>query len=379
MLACDPQSPLSGGALLGDRFRMPARPDDDGVFIRSLAAAGGHGALAEHLGALIRLLEAFGFDVVLIETVGAGQGDTVVRDLVDVLVLLLQPETGDDLQWEKAGLLEVADVMRIHKADLPGGARRGPGVGRAGPSAAPRRPSSARSAPAPGPAWNVLGGDHRPPAAAAERDAGDADPPRDCPGLPLAAGSRRGAGSGDAALQRVLRRRRTAVSTPPRRPTCGCPSSPVPLLRLRSVSWRKQLSCVQQGVAEVGDGRARASAARRLRRQELHRQPHLVVRRPAGPRPCGTPAPPGRRRRRRVLLRQVGAEPPAALPGEFAIEQQQRLRSRRRHRPPRAAVVHVRQVEGVEQRKTHVPLGEDVHRTAVLVLRRRRPASRRSC
>ncbi len=122
VLACDPQSPLSGGALLGDRFRMPSRPDD-GVFIRSLAAAGGQGALAEHLDALVRLLEAFGFDLVLIETVGAGQGDTVVRQLVDVLVLLLQPETGDDLQWEKAGLLEVADVIAIHKADLPGADR----------------------------------------------------------------------------------------------------------------------------------------------------------------------------------------------------------------------------------------------------------------
>jgi LAO/AO transport system ATPase len=123
VLACDPQSPLSGGALLGDRFRMPARPDDEGVFIRSLAAAGGHGALAEHLDALLRLLEAFGFQVIFIETVGAGQGDTVVRGLVDVLVLLLQPETGDDLQWEKAGLFEVADVIVIHKADLPGSER----------------------------------------------------------------------------------------------------------------------------------------------------------------------------------------------------------------------------------------------------------------
>src|SRR5580704_14864993 len=69
---------------------------------------------------MIRLLEAFGFDVVLLETVGAGQGDTVVRALVDALVVLLQPEMGDDLQWEKAGLLEVADVVVIHKADLPG-------------------------------------------------------------------------------------------------------------------------------------------------------------------------------------------------------------------------------------------------------------------
>src|SRR6202023_3029249 len=123
VLACDPQSPLTGGALLGDRFRMPARPDDDGVFIRSLAAAGGRGAVAEHLAAIIRVVEAFGFEVVLVETVGAGQGDTVVRELVDVLVLLLQPETGDDLQWEKAGLLEVADVVVIQKADLPGAER----------------------------------------------------------------------------------------------------------------------------------------------------------------------------------------------------------------------------------------------------------------
>jgi LAO/AO transport system ATPase len=120
VLACDPQSPLSGGALLGDRFRMPSRPDDDGVFIRSLAAVSGHGAVADHLPVMIRLLETFGFDVVLIETVGAGQGDTAVHDLADVVVLLVQPETGDDLQWEKAGVLEVADVVAIHKADLPG-------------------------------------------------------------------------------------------------------------------------------------------------------------------------------------------------------------------------------------------------------------------
>jgi LAO/AO transport system ATPase len=119
VLACDPQSPVSGGALLGDRFRMPARSNDDGVFIRSLAAVSGRGAVAEHLDALVRLLESFGFDVILIETVGAGQGDTAVHDLADVVVLLLQPETGDDLQWEKAGLLEVADIITIHKADLP--------------------------------------------------------------------------------------------------------------------------------------------------------------------------------------------------------------------------------------------------------------------
>jgi LAO/AO transport system ATPase len=119
VLACDPQSPISGGALLGDRFRMPANTDDDGVFIRSLAALSGHGAVAEHLPVMTRLLGAFGFDVVLIETVGAGQGDVTVAGLAEVVLLLLQPETGDDLQWEKAGVLEVADIIAVQKADLP--------------------------------------------------------------------------------------------------------------------------------------------------------------------------------------------------------------------------------------------------------------------
>src|SRR5207244_8456315 len=96
---------------------------DEGVFIRSLATPGGQGGVAGHLDAMIRLLEAFGFDVVLIETVGSGQGDTAVHAVADVLVLLLQPETGDDLQWEKAGVLEVADVIFIQKADLPGAER----------------------------------------------------------------------------------------------------------------------------------------------------------------------------------------------------------------------------------------------------------------
>ncbi|HEV3024777.1 MAG TPA: GTP-binding protein [Pirellulales bacterium] len=123
VLACDPQSPLTGGALLGDRVRMPNRPDDPGLFIRSLAAASGGQAVAEHVDLMIRLLSQFGFDVILLETVGAGQGDTAVRELADVLVLLVQPESGDELQWEKAGVLEVADVVVVHKADLPGAER----------------------------------------------------------------------------------------------------------------------------------------------------------------------------------------------------------------------------------------------------------------
>src|SRR5262249_51451364 len=75
--------------------------------------------VADHLPVLIRILEAFGFEVILIETVGAGQGDTAVHQLVDVTVLLLQPETGDDLQWQKAGLLAVADGLVIHQGELP--------------------------------------------------------------------------------------------------------------------------------------------------------------------------------------------------------------------------------------------------------------------
>jgi LAO/AO transport system ATPase len=119
VLACDPRSSFSGGALLGDRFRMPSNPDER-VFIRSLSAASGQGAIAKNLPALVRVLEAFGFDNILIETVGAGQGDTAVRDVADVVVLLMQPESGDDIQGEKAGLLEIVDLVAIHKADLPG-------------------------------------------------------------------------------------------------------------------------------------------------------------------------------------------------------------------------------------------------------------------
>src|SRR5882724_8169305 len=80
ILACDPQSSLTGGALLGDRVRMPSRPEDDGVLIRSLAVESGGQAIAQDLDLMLDLLDAYGFDVVLVETVGAGQGDTAVRD-----------------------------------------------------------------------------------------------------------------------------------------------------------------------------------------------------------------------------------------------------------------------------------------------------------
>ena len=123
VLCCDPESPLTGGALLGDRLRIAKPAGDPGVFIRSLATPGGQQAIAQNLDVMVGLLKAYGFDTVILETVGAGQGDTAVRAQADVLVVLLQPEAGDELQWEKAGLLEVADIVVIHKADLPGADR----------------------------------------------------------------------------------------------------------------------------------------------------------------------------------------------------------------------------------------------------------------
>lgn len=120
ILCCDPESPITGGALLGDRVRISKPVEDAGIFLRSLATRSGQQAIAPHLDVMSGLLHDFGFSTVIIETVGAGQGDTAIRDLVDVLVVLLQPEAGDELQWEKAGLLEVADIVVVHKADLPG-------------------------------------------------------------------------------------------------------------------------------------------------------------------------------------------------------------------------------------------------------------------
>jgi LAO/AO transport system ATPase len=118
VLACDPQSPLTGGALLGDRIRMPNRPADDAVFIRSVATPGGRSGVAPNVDLMIDLFGRFGFDTVIVETVGAGQGDTAIREVADVVIVLVQPETGDELQWEKAGLLEIADIVVVHKADL---------------------------------------------------------------------------------------------------------------------------------------------------------------------------------------------------------------------------------------------------------------------
>ena len=121
VLACDPQSPVTGGALLGDRIRMPNFDQESAApfFLRSLAVPSGRQGIADHIELMIRLMISFGLPVVFVETVGAGQGDIAIRRVVDRLIVLLQPEAGDDFQWEKAGLLEVADVVVLHKGDLP--------------------------------------------------------------------------------------------------------------------------------------------------------------------------------------------------------------------------------------------------------------------
>ncbi len=120
VLAVDPSSPITGGALLGDRIRMQRHARDKGVFVRSMAGRGALGGLSPALPQAILAMEMFGFDVLLMETVGAGQGDTAMRGLCDVLLVLSPPEAVDTVQAMKAGLMEIADVFVVHKADLPG-------------------------------------------------------------------------------------------------------------------------------------------------------------------------------------------------------------------------------------------------------------------
>jgi LAO/AO transport system kinase len=117
VLAVDPTSPFSGGAILGDRVRMLEHSLDDGVFIRSMATRGRLGGLALATPAVARLLDAAGFDVVLIETVGVGQVELEIADVADTTVVVVTPGWGDEVQAAKAGLLEIADVFTINKAD----------------------------------------------------------------------------------------------------------------------------------------------------------------------------------------------------------------------------------------------------------------------
>ncbi|GAB2659037.1 methylmalonyl Co-A mutase-associated GTPase MeaB [Nocardia goodfellowii] len=120
VLAVDPSSPYSGGALLGDRIRMAAHINDPGVLIRSVATRGHLGGLAEAVPAAIRLLAALSYDLVLLETVGVGQSEIEIAALADPTLVILNPGAGDAIQAAKAGLLEVADLIVVNKADRDG-------------------------------------------------------------------------------------------------------------------------------------------------------------------------------------------------------------------------------------------------------------------
>ncbi len=116
--AVDPSSPISGGSVLGDRVRMQRHTEDSGVFIRSVASRGHLGGLSENIHRLVDLMDASGRDVIVIETVGAGQSEVEIAEVADVSVLVNAPNLGDDVQAIKAGILEIADVLVVNKADL---------------------------------------------------------------------------------------------------------------------------------------------------------------------------------------------------------------------------------------------------------------------
>jgi LAO/AO transport system kinase len=120
VLAVDPSSPFSGGALLGDRVRMQDHATDSGVFIRSMASRGHLGGLAWSTPQALRVLDAAGFDVVLVETVGVGQSEVEIAGMADTTVILLAPGMGDGIQAAKAGILEVGDIYVVNKADRDG-------------------------------------------------------------------------------------------------------------------------------------------------------------------------------------------------------------------------------------------------------------------
>ncbi len=120
VVAVDPTSPFSGGSVLGDRIRIERRPDDDGVFMRSMASRGESGGVSAATRDTVRLLDAAGFDVVLVETVGSGQVEVDIRQVASSNVVVVVPQLGDEVQTLKAGLFEIADVFCLNKSDLPG-------------------------------------------------------------------------------------------------------------------------------------------------------------------------------------------------------------------------------------------------------------------
>ena len=120
ILAVDPSSPFSGGALLGDRIRMRELSGDNGIFIRSMASRGHLGGVARSTYQVASIFDAVGYEVILIETVGAGQGEVEIASMAHTTLVVEAPGLGDEIQANKAGILEIADILIINKADLPG-------------------------------------------------------------------------------------------------------------------------------------------------------------------------------------------------------------------------------------------------------------------
>ncbi len=129
VLAVDPTSPFSGGAVLGDRIRMQRHSLDPGVFMRSLATRGFHGGVSRTARVCVRLLDAFGKDLVFVETVGVGQTELDIMRVADSVVVCLVPEAGDAIQTMKAGLMEIADIFVVNKADRDGARRLATAIG----------------------------------------------------------------------------------------------------------------------------------------------------------------------------------------------------------------------------------------------------------
>jgi len=120
IIAVDPSSPFTGGAVLGDRVRMRDLSGDDGVFIRSMASRGSVGGLAQKTAAFVQVFDAAGYEIIIIETVGAGQSEVDIARLAHTTIVVEAPGMGDDIQAIKAGILEIADVLVVNKADRPG-------------------------------------------------------------------------------------------------------------------------------------------------------------------------------------------------------------------------------------------------------------------
>ncbi len=123
IVAIDPTSPFTGGAILGDRIRMNRHADDEGVFIRSLATRGALGGISRSTGEVVNIMDAMGMDVVIIETVGVGQDEIDIVRMAHTTVVVMVPGLGDDIQAIKAGILEIADVFVVNKADRDGADR----------------------------------------------------------------------------------------------------------------------------------------------------------------------------------------------------------------------------------------------------------------